>query len=179
MITRVRVIKILTHHVCYFEERRLCRDGLVGYDASFTRMRSRVRLPVFVSPFGARSLLTQSFNPHPLKRGGAEARFWLLFCSTSTNRSRVVLKEHIRHKGSCSITEWNEIDLLAAYAKSYNKSGNAFILLVCYVFLGLFLGFSMLLRCLCFEQKASFMETEKPAVTTSTTSKSLAWVAWV
>lgn len=62
-------IEILTHHVCYFEKRRLCRDGLVGYDASFTRMRSRVRLPVFVSPFGARSLLTQSFNPHPLKAG--------------------------------------------------------------------------------------------------------------
>ncbi|KAL7496093.1 hypothetical protein ACHAWT_004369 [Skeletonema menzelii] len=68
-----------------------------------------------------------------------------------------------------------EIDLLAAYAKSYNKSGNAFILMVCYVFLGLFLGFSMLLRCLCFEQKASFMETEKPApATTASSSKSMA-----
>lgn len=65
-----------------------------------------------------------------------------------------------------------EIDLLAAYARSYTKSGNTFILTVSLVFVSLFLGFSMLLRCLCFEQKASFMETEKPAATTASASKS-------
>eukprot|EP00574_Skeletonema_japonicum_P004359 CAMPEP_0201714314 /NCGR_PEP_ID=MMETSP0593-20130828/849_1 /ASSEMBLY_ACC=CAM_ASM_000672 /TAXON_ID=267983 /ORGANISM="Skeletonema japonicum, Strain CCMP2506" /LENGTH=947 /DNA_ID=CAMNT_0048203583 /DNA_START=104 /DNA_END=2947 /DNA_ORIENTATION=+ len=65
-----------------------------------------------------------------------------------------------------------EIDLLAAYAKAYSKNGNTFILTVSLVFVSLFLGFSMLLRCLCFEQKSNFMEMEKPAASTASTSKS-------
>ena len=32
-------------------EKAACRDGLVGYDAAFTRLRSRVQFPVSVLPF--------------------------------------------------------------------------------------------------------------------------------
>lgn len=71
-----------------------------------------------------------------------------------------------------------EIDLLAAYAKSYSKSGNTFILTVGLVFVSLFLGFSMLLLCLCFEQQHTFMSSETPArpmaASTAITNKSLA-----
>ena len=70
-----------------------------------------------------------------------------------------------------------EIDLLAAYAKSYSKSGNMFILTLGLVFISLFLGFSMLFICLFFEQKNGFMVTEKtPAtsVASTTSGKSLA-----
>jgi len=64
----------------------------------------------------------------------------------------------------------DEIDLLAAYASSYSQSGNNFILAFSLAYVTSYLGFSMLLLCLCFERKHSFMESE---VSKAETAKSL------
>ena len=63
-----------------------------------------------------------------------------------------------------------EIDLLAAYARAYSKSGNTFILTLGLVFISMFTGISALFRCLCFETRHSFMETEMPTAQTTKTS---------
>ncbi|KAL7543080.1 hypothetical protein ACHAXR_012405 [Thalassiosira sp. AJA248-18] len=54
----------------------------------------------------------------------------------------------------------DEIDLLAAYAASYKQSGITFMLIVAVAFDMILLGVSMLLLCLCFEQKHGFMQTD-------------------
>ena len=67
----------------------------------------------------------------------------------------------------------DEIDLLAAYAASYSGSGLKFILWVSIAWVGLFLGFSMLFLCLCFEHATSNNETapKSPASKTAVGEK--------
>mmetsp|Transcript_19577 Transcript_19577/g.35437 ORF Transcript_19577/g.35437 Transcript_19577/m.35437 type:complete len:941 (+) Transcript_19577:340-3162(+) len=66
----------------------------------------------------------------------------------------------------------DEIDVLAAYAASYNQSGINFILAFGLAFVAAFLGVSMLMLCLCFEQKHSFMSKTEGTKTETTTTKS-------
>lgn len=54
----------------------------------------------------------------------------------------------------------NEIDQLSAYAVAYSQSGKTFMTVWALVFVSIFIGFSMLLLCLCFEQNHSFMSAE-------------------
>jgi hypothetical protein len=64
-----------------------------------------------------------------------------------------------------------EIDRVAAIANEYMAEGNNFILIICFTYFLVFLGFSMLLLCLCFEQKHQFLQAEVPKQTpTSTTT---------
>lgn len=64
-----------------------------------------------------------------------------------------------------------DVDLIRAYANSYHKSGTTFILTVGLTFCAMFLGFSMLLLCLCFEQSNDFMTSqEKPLPTTQSST---------
>jgi len=55
-----------------------------------------------------------------------------------------------------------EIDNVAEMANAYMTGGNNVILMFCFTFLLSFLGFSMLLLCLCFEQKHQFLQAEVP-----------------
>ena len=52
----------------------------------------------------------------------------------------------------------DEIDVLAAFAQSYGEAGDTMIHVFAYFAIALYLGVSMLLLCLCFEKKHSFME---------------------
>jgi len=56
-----------------------------------------------------------------------------------------------------------EIDALADIAASYSKAGNVMIRVFAFFTIGMFLGFSMLFLCLCFEKKHSFMNSETPS----------------
>jgi len=64
-----------------------------------------------------------------------------------------------------------EIDRIAIMANEYLAEATNFTLIVCICFFLSFLGFSMLLMCLCFEQKHSFFESQKPAMPTTSTAK--------
>lgn len=66
----------------------------------------------------------------------------------------------------------DEIDLLAAYAVSYSKSGKVFITIWGLAFVAIFFGMSMLLLCLCFEQNHSFMSAEIQVPVTDPSAKS-------
>ncbi|KAL3795234.1 hypothetical protein HJC23_008319 [Cyclotella cryptica] len=56
----------------------------------------------------------------------------------------------------------DEIDKVAKHANEYMLEGDNFILIVCIAYFLVFLGFSMLLLCLCFEQKHDFFKAEVP-----------------
>ncbi len=60
----------------------------------------------------------------------------------------------------------DEIDVLVAYSASYKQAGATVILTCSLIFMFAFLGMCMLLLCLCFERKHSFMEGEKLIPTT-------------
>ena len=65
-----------------------------------------------------------------------------------------------------------EIDEIAAIAQDYIAQGNSFILVICFTFFLCFLGFSMLILCLCFEPKPAALQVEVPRQTASSTTKS-------
>lgn len=66
-----------------------------------------------------------------------------------------------------------EIDRVATMANIYMAEGNNFILVITFAYFLAFLGFSMLILCLCFEQKHVFLQAETPKQSApSSTAKS-------
>jgi hypothetical protein len=69
----------------------------------------------------------------------------------------------------------DEIDKVAETAAQYRAEGDNFILIICLAYFLVFLGMSMFLLCLCFEQKHAFFQAEVPKAalpSASSTAKS-------
>jgi hypothetical protein len=70
------------------------------------------------------------------------------------------------YEGSTIHATVDDVDVLVAYSASYQSAGTTVVLTCSLVAMFAFLGVCMLLLCLCFERKHSFMEGEKLIPTT-------------